>query len=72
MLRVLILLLFLNEEKVLLSKTSGSAGSKQKSRTFYGSFYFVALRKIAGKWFPSPFFSRKGETRLRKNIQLIL
>ena len=52
-------LLFLDEELVLLSKTSGSAGSKQKSSSFQGIFLFTPLREIAGKYFPPRFFSLK-------------
>ena len=65
-------LLFLDEEKVLLSKTSGSAGSKQKSSSFQGIFLFTPLREIAGKYFPPRFFSLKKRNAITENLQLNL
>jgi len=40
--------------------------------SFQGIFYCILFRKTARKYFPSRYISRKGETRLRKNLQLIL
>jgi len=46
----------------VVSKNQGS---------FQGIFHYILFREIAGKYFPSRFLSRKCETRLRKNLQLI-
>jgi hypothetical protein len=50
---VVILLLFLDKEKMQFSKTSGSAGGKQNQGSFQGIFYCIAFRKTVRKYFPS-------------------